>query len=254
MKIQYSSDLHLELYDNSYFLSNNPFEAVGDVLILAGDTFPLRELKDYRRNLFFDWCSYNFPQTLIIPGNHEYYYEKIDKYPEAWEMEIRPNVKMHENRSVVIDNVEFILSTMWTKIPDRDWLKLKRGMSDFRCIRTTAGPFNIFDYNTLHERDLAFIQDAVANSCAEHKVVVTHHVPSSLCVAQEFVGSNIEKGFTVDLTKYIKKSKVDAWIYGHSHRNIDTIIGKTRLVSNQLGYVVYREHKGSFSGEKYIEV
>lgn len=254
MKIQYSSDLHLELYDNAVFVGKNPFAAIGEVLVLAGDVLPLREFNDFKKHTFFDWCAANFRETLIIPGNHEYYYEKIDKYPEAWEMEIRPNVKMYENRSVVIDNIEFILSTMWTKIPDRDWLKLKRGMSDFTCIRTYAGPFTAVDYNALHKRDLAFIQDTVANSKAAHKVVVTHHVPSELLVASEFQGSNLEKGFTVDLTKYIRKSGIDVWIYGHSHRNIDATIGKTRMVSNQLGYVVYREFKNDFSGDKYIEL
>lgn len=254
MKIQYSSDLHLELYDNAVFVGNNPFTVSGDVLVLAGDVLPLREFDGYKKHTFFDWCSASFRETLIIPGNHEYYNDKVDKYPESWEMELRPNVRMYENRSVVIDNVEFILSTMWTKIPDRDWLKLKRGLNDFRCIRTVAGSFTAFDYNALHERDLAFIQGAVANSNAEHKVVVTHHVPSALLVAPEFVGSNIEKGFTVDLTKFIKKSKVDVWIYGHSHRSIDATIGKTRVVSNQLGYVCYREFRNNFIGDKFIEV
>lgn len=40
MKIQFASDLHLELSDNSRFIKHkNPFEPVGDVLILAGDDF-----------------------------------------------------------------------------------------------------------------------------------------------------------------------------------------------------------------------
>ena len=41
MKVQYASDLHLEFYDNSVYIARNPFKAVGDVLVLAGDTLPL---------------------------------------------------------------------------------------------------------------------------------------------------------------------------------------------------------------------
>ncbi len=43
MRIQYMSDLHMELWDNSRYLRANEFEVVGDVLVLAGDTFYLRD-------------------------------------------------------------------------------------------------------------------------------------------------------------------------------------------------------------------
>lgn len=36
------SDLHMELWDNSRYIRANEFEVVGDVLVLAGDTFYLR--------------------------------------------------------------------------------------------------------------------------------------------------------------------------------------------------------------------
>ena len=44
MRIQYMSDLHMELYDNSRYIKANEFEVVGDVLVLAGDTFYLRDI------------------------------------------------------------------------------------------------------------------------------------------------------------------------------------------------------------------
>ena len=34
----------------------------------------------------------------------------------------------------------------------------------------------------------------------------------------------------------------DAWIYGHSHTNIDTEIGSTKVICNQMGYVFENEH------------
>lgn len=42
MKIQYASDIHLELSDNSRFIKSMPFEVAGDVLVFAGDTGYLR--------------------------------------------------------------------------------------------------------------------------------------------------------------------------------------------------------------------
>ena len=44
MKIQYASDIHLELSNNSRFIKSMPFEVAGDVLVFAGDTGYLRDL------------------------------------------------------------------------------------------------------------------------------------------------------------------------------------------------------------------
>ena len=43
MKIQYASDIHLELSDNSRFINSMPFEVTGDVLVFAGDIGYLRD-------------------------------------------------------------------------------------------------------------------------------------------------------------------------------------------------------------------
>ena len=42
MKIQYMSDLHMEFAENSRYLKHNKFPVTGDVLVLAGDIFYLR--------------------------------------------------------------------------------------------------------------------------------------------------------------------------------------------------------------------
>ena len=254
MKVQYASDLHLEFYDNSIFLARGPFKVAGDILVLAGDTLLLNEFESFKKHSFFDWCADNFRETLLIPGNHEYYYGDIGLYPDTWKLHLRDNVTMYENGTVVVDDTEFILSTLWSHIPMSKWLALKRGMSDFTLIKHKGKPFTATTYNELHKRDLDFIMAAVSASKARHKVVVTHHVPSSLLVAPEFKNSSLESGFTVDLTEYIASSDIDLWGYGHSHRSIETVIGHTRMASNQIGYVTYGEHEKSFAGDKVVDL
>ena len=72
MRIQYMSDLHMELYDNSRYIKAKEFEANGDVLVLAGDTFYLRDIIAPQKK-FWNGASKNFRQVLLVPGNHEFY-------------------------------------------------------------------------------------------------------------------------------------------------------------------------------------
>ena len=72
-------------------------------------------------------------------------------------------------------------------------------------------------------------------------------------MSPEFKDSPLNGAFTVELGSFIANSPIEYWIYGHSHRNIDKIIGNTRCVSNQLGYVSGNEHH-SFDKGKYIGI
>ena len=72
MKISFASDLHLEFRANARYLHDNPLQPNGDILLLAGDTGYLND-ENYRYHPFWDFVSENFTQTLIVPGNHEFY-------------------------------------------------------------------------------------------------------------------------------------------------------------------------------------
>ena len=106
-----------------------------------------------------------------------------------------------------------------------------------------------------HERCLAFIKQAVSESDAKKIIVLTHHVPTQLCTAAEFLNSTINGAFTVELGNFIADSQINYWIYGHSHRNIKAQIGDTLIVSNQLGYISHGEHlTNGFNPSVMIEV
>lgn len=61
--------------------------------------------------------------------------------------------------------------------------------------------------------------------------------------------------FASEYGELIADSRIDAWIYGHSHTNIDTVIGGTRIISNQMGYVFEDEHlMNGFDPAKFIEI
>ena len=155
---------------------------------------------------------------------------------------------------VRIDNVDFILSTLWSHIRPEDEYFVHRGMNDFRQILYNGRRFTPADFNAEHEKCLDFIKQSVAESTAERIVVVTHHLPSMAVVAPEHKGSLLNSAFATELGNFIADSRIDAWIFGHSHANEEAIIGNTRLVCNQLGYVYYNEHLAGFDGKRFIEI
>jgi len=67
--------------------------------------------------------------------------------------------------------------------------------------------------------------------------------------------SPINSAFATELGDFIAGSCINCWIYGHSHTNIDTQIGVTKIASNQLGYVFHQEHLHNwFSHVRMIDV
>lgn len=102
-------------------------------------------------------------------------------------------------------------------------------------------------------RAVPFLEQSVKQSTARHLIVATHHVPSFELMAPEFKGSPLNGAFTVELGGFIADSPIEYWIYGHSHRNINKVIGNTRCICNQLGYVFSNEHT-SFDKEAHISI
>ena len=105
MKIQYASDLHLEFPYKTRFLRNSPIIPVGDILVLAGD-IGMFDDDTLSSHSFWDWAADNFRETLVIPGNHEFYKSgDVGTIKNGCIVEIRPNVKCYYNAVVTIDNI-----------------------------------------------------------------------------------------------------------------------------------------------------
>jgi predicted phosphodiesterase len=262
MKIQYASDLHLEFAENSKFLRENPLVPVGDVLVLAGDICYFSSNCIYGEteivgtnafpHKFWDWASENFEQVVCVAGNHELYnYYNLKEIPKK--IEVRHNVNYYYNAVIQIDNTDFIVSTLWAKISPENAYITQKNVSDFYRIIYGDNLLTANDFNAEHERCANFIKESVANSKAEKIIVVTHHVPSFALMAIEFKDSRINGAFTCELGNYIADSRIDYWIYGHSHRNINKVIGNTKCLTNQLGYVSHNENL-TFERNKKIEI
>lgn len=244
MKIQYASDLHLEMWENSRWLKHNPLTVAGDVLVLAGDVMYLGD-EALIRHPFWDWASENYKQVLVIPGNHEFYRGwDMNQLTDGWTMEVRENVHYYYNAVVRLDDVELVLTTLWSKIPVRDAFACEYGVTDFKRIMAEGERLNFVRFNNEHERCKTFVRQACEAPLGDgvKRIVVSHHLPSFLLMDSCYKESPLNGAFVCEMYDLIEASQIDYWIYGHSHRNISAQIGQCRCVSNQLGYVSHGEH------------
>ncbi len=252
MKIQYCSDLHLEFPENNLFFKNNPLKIEGDILILAGDILLFKDMD--KHEYFFNYVSENFKFTYWIPGNHEYYYSDISERSNSFKEQIRDNVYLVNNVTEIHDGIKFIFSTLWSKISLQNEWQIQKGLSDFRVIKKDGDIFTPFDYNLLHQKSIDFLKKELNQNKQSKTVVITHHVPTFINYPEKYKGSILNEAFATELFDFIDESNINYWIFGHSHENISNFnIGKTKLVTNQLGYISYGEHK-NFNIGKYFKI
>lgn len=255
LRIQFVSDLHLEFPENSLYLEQHPLQVKGDILLIGGDSAYLGSV-EYVCHPFWKWASEHYKTVIVALGNHEFYnHYDVNTLSDGFVGEILPNVHYYYNAVVHMPDVDIIISTLWGHIEPQNVYATEHGVSDFYRIMYNGHRLTAEDSNREHKRCLKFIKAAVADSQAQTKIVLTHHVPTMLATAPEFTGSPIKGAFSVELSDYIAHSGIDYWIYGHSHRNIDCQIDSTRIISNQLGYVFQGEHlRNGFDNGKIIEI
>jgi hypothetical protein len=69
-------------------------------------------------------------------------------------------------------------------------------------------------------------------------VVLTHHVPLLELGDPQHATSHINSAFASDLREFIliNTDVISHWFYGHNHYSEQVTIGKTVILSNQVGY------------------
>lgn len=272
MKIQYASDLHLEFGMNSRYMQVYGLAEGGDILLLAGDIGYL-ENRRIEHDPFFDWCSRHYLETVIVPGNHEYYRDPVarvghqdgiavEKTLLDYEHKVRQNVRYLNNRSIVIDDVEVFATTLWSIVPQTDWLTVENGMNDCHQILYDGHHLRASDFLVLHEICKAWLAGALEKSTAKKKVALTHHCPSRDHTFSRYEPTGgLSSAFLVDMHDFIAAHDIDVWLYGHTHFNggSGTVIPSrnpngTRLLCNQLGYVQLAEDRFGFTRGAHIKL
>ncbi len=240
MKLYILSDLHLE------FSTFEPFETDADVIVLAGDIG--------KRASGIFWARSAFPDKKIIyvPGNHEFYgAQRFEVLAEMRAAALENDVHLLDDGEVVIDSpnkknsVRFLGCTLWTDfllfgddMKDQSMMTGQRGLNDFRLIHEGNERFSPARSVELHEQSLAWMKEILDMPFDGKTVVVTHHLPSAQSVAERFKDSMLSACFASELNYLF--GKMDLWIHGHTHDNMDYKANGTRVICNPRGYVTYR--------------
>lgn len=227
-KIQFCSDLHLDMPANAKFVEENPVAVFGDILIIAGDLIQLDGLANkYLKWLIARLCR-GFEKVFWLPGNHEYYdfihrgtggislYEK-----SAREIE---NLVLVDNYSETIGRRKLIFSTMWSKIEPENERPIRRGLNDFYKIRIMDNDsskdrkLTVEDFNELHQIGFNFIKAGVETARIEKErgeiddiIVITHHVPTLQNFKKKYLANPLTNAFAVEMEYYILGNYIDVY-------------------------------------------
>lgn len=248
MKIKLFSDIHTEFDTDEgldFFKSQNLTDV--DVLIMAGDIFMLKKGTEYPTQCIQALFDIKPDLNIIyVPGNHEYYNSNPVQVSEHLDALSDGFNKLHilNSRLVTIKGQKFIGGTMWFPFNYKAG-QYKENMSDFRVIKNFE-PW-------VYEENFIFM-DYLGHKCDSNTVVVTHHLPTEYCVAEQYKGSPLNPFFVCECLPLIKNMKPKLWMYGHTHTGNDFTMENTRFVCNPRGYYFEPESRKTFNHNLIIEI
>ncbi|MGB5982042.1 MAG: metallophosphoesterase [Nonlabens sp.] len=243
MIIQYASDIHIEHVSNRLFLSENPLRPVAEVLVLAGDIMPLREMDDHKD--FVQFLADHWKTVVWVPGNHEFYGMEIEKSKINGVEKIKPNVLLCNCAVVEIDDISIVTATLWGKISHVNKFLMEKSLNDFEKISYNGKPLTVNKFNALHTADKDFLKSSLTEiSNNKRKVIaVTHHVPTLKNYPSKYNDNPLNEAFVSNFESTVNDVLPSYWIYGHHHENVQNfLVNDCYFLTNQLGYVEADEH------------
>lgn len=235
MKLYIVSDLHLECSDFKPHSASQD----ADVIVLAGDIGKVTN--------GLHWARRTFPgkEIVYVPGNHEFYGTQRAETLSRLHIEAK-SLRIHllDDSAVEIDGVRFLGATLWTDFllfgeSERPYAMLEglNYLNDFRVIQNGLQTFQPGKSVELHQQSRDWLDARLDEPFDGKTVVVTHHLPSMLSVADRFKKGLLSACFASNLDHLF--GRMDLWIHGHTHDNFDYLANGTRVVCNPRGYETY---------------
>lgn len=258
LRINYMSDLHFEFNEPDWL---PPLPVNPEVIVLAGDISTGE--KAIEEVLLIHEAAPS-ASIIFVAGNHEFYRTSIDKQLIKFTEAFRDDPKIHflENNVVKIGRVKFLGCTLWSgfNVLDQEYTRAsmkeaQRSIGDFHLIRDRSGSQRYHPMSAIvrHRESRTWLANELKDSDPEKTVVVTHFPPTPGAKHFGIQEDLLTNYFQNDLSDLIRKYQPAFWIYGHNHYSHTSSIGRTMIVSNQLGYPG-EAGLPEFNPEKYVSV
>jgi Icc-related predicted phosphoesterase len=239
------ADVHLDLWNE---VGRDPFAALPtaqwagiEAVIIAGDLTnkPRIRWKYAIRHL----ARHIDPGRVhVIPGNHDYYDSRIDGDDRLAAIATGEGANFAQKAEVVIGNTRLLCCTLWTDFALNGDVAAsqtiaKSRMNDYRYIRNAAAGYRrVRPYETaaIHADHRGWLEERLSQSHLGPTVVVTHHCPHPGLISE--TPSELDPIYGSDLTDLIQRHQPEAWLFGHTHFQAETVVGRTLLRNVSLGY------------------
>jgi Icc-related predicted phosphoesterase len=110
-------------------------------------------------------------------------------------------------------------------------------MNDYRLIcNPDETPFTPADSIALHKNFASKLLNWFGKNLSGPRAVISHNAPV-INPNSKYKGGPLTPAFnSQDMVGIIETHQPALWVYGHTHECDDQMIGRTRIISNQLGY------------------
>jgi hypothetical protein len=248
MRIQYASDLHLELWTKVTF--DETLEPVAPYLVLCGD---VAKLNAPNLRQFLEYCSERWKLIFWIPGNEEIWsYSNLEDYSLQKMREISSpyrNIKiLYKDTFLLEENDEKLLLvglSLWHK-PRNDVMLHYHNNIFIKPIPTICTP-QIF--RNAHEENLRFLNTIVTNAKLP-LLICSYYPPFTWLYEEDWIQEPNSALIDRELEKLITYPII-TWIIGHNHLPVEYNRRYYTPIGYQGSVLFVSNPRGKPKGESY---
>jgi Icc-related predicted phosphoesterase len=234
LKLHIISDIHKE---KKSFKEFELPKTDTDAIVMAGDIANgFDNVSEYLKRI----SQEHEKKVFYVMGNNCIYGTKIQRERESWYNAKIDGVEyLDTGIEVNFSGYKFVGGILWPmhqgytreEIINSDYDKLM-GKKDKRIFKDNGNIMTSFDHIKATLGELKWLETAL--DPAGNNIVITHYAPSWISQHELFPDDDGEGRHANDVDYLIKRHKIDLWIHGHVHSEIDYNVGATRIYANPV--------------------